>query len=456
MKGKIQTRMISIILSVTVFTMLSLSFVLASTSTITADAATSRATLGTSIVITSQITADSSGSSGSAYLTCSPSTYSVAEGSQSFSLSESQSTTKTFTFSASQSGTYSCQVTDGTVSSSPATTLTIEEPTVLTITGDSSSVSKTSGQTFTLSITLTNSQSSAITSSYALSLPSGYSASGDPTSSSGTGFAVGATTLSWIITAGSSSGTITFQLGSNTNAFSKAVTISSTSESPTITTTPQQGGASKPTVTVQRGKTSITIPSIAAGKMAIVNISKTEESGVRQITISVKNSVNSIYIDIAKLPGKPANIIQSVTGNVYHYMEINKTNLKDADIDKIKIRFAVNKSWMDKNNISADTLTLNRFTTKWDKLTTVKVNETADELEYEAESPGLSVFAISGESKAAAAPEVPAAPQQPAAEEKLASEKKPLDMTFVYVSIAIIVAVGILIYFAKYKKKKQR
>lgn len=78
-------------------------------------------------------------------------------------------------------------------------------------------------------------------------------------------------------------------------------------------------------------------------------------------------------------------------------MEINKTNIKNEDIDEVKIRFTVNKSWIDDNNINESLITLNRYNKSWQKLPTQEISEDNEFVYYESESPGLSVFAISGE-----------------------------------------------------------
>ncbi len=210
------------------------------------------------------------------------------------------------------------------------------------------------------------------------------------------------------------------------------------------------GGSSSPSSsTGPSGTTNIIIPSIAAGASKAISITKGEH-GVTEVTVTVKNSVAAVYIDVAKLPGKPATVVHEVIGKVYQYIEINKTNIKNEDINKTKIKFAVSRSWINANNISADTVALNRFTTKWDKLHTSKVNETADEIEYEAESPGLSYFAISGEVKA----EAPAPEEKP--KEELPPEEKPAAPVIspvIYAAVAIILIA--ILYFAKARKKKK-
>jgi len=158
------------------------------------------------------------------------------------------------------------------------------------------------------------------------------------------------------------------------------------------------GGFPPTIITTTKGEATITIPSIAADKMATVSIEKTEDIAIREIIISVVNSVNNIKLIIRKLPSRPAIITKEIIGNVYHYMNLTKERITDADISTVKIRFAVDKSWISDNNINISTISLNRwYNEQWSRLITSKISETVDEIIFEAESSGLSYFAINGE-----------------------------------------------------------
>ncbi len=79
----------------------------------------------------------------------------------------------------------------------------------------------------------------------------------------------------------------------------------------------------------------------------------------------------------------------NVTGKVYQYMEIIKSNINDTDVSSVKIRFIVNKTWMAENNVSKNNVSPNRWeATGWRKLNTTIVSEGSTEITYEAESPG--------------------------------------------------------------------
>ncbi|MCS7106164.1 MAG: PGF-pre-PGF domain-containing protein [Candidatus Aenigmarchaeota archaeon] len=161
-------------------------------------------------------------------------------------------------------------------------------------------------------------------------------------------------------------------------------------------------GAPLTTVTTTPGKAVIFIPLIAAMSKANVSIQKTEGIDFTQIVISVKNRVTSVFINITKLDAKPEEVPALV--NVYRYVRVDKKNIRDEDVEEVKIRFKVGKSWISLNNIIQDSIALYRYTNKWEKLNTVRIGEDTENIYFEATSPGLSYFAIAGEKAKQACP----------------------------------------------------
>jgi PGF-pre-PGF domain-containing protein len=155
------------------------------------------------------------------------------------------------------------------------------------------------------------------------------------------------------------------------------------------------GGGFTTVVTLAIGKISITIPSIATGKMANISIAKYQDIAFRLINISVVNSINNIKIIIIKLPSLPVTIPYDIEGKVYHYINIEKINITDSDINKVFIKFAVNKTWLTENGITFTNISLYRWANNiWNELPTTYLSEDTSEVLYQAESPGLSVFII--------------------------------------------------------------
>jgi PGF-pre-PGF domain-containing protein len=185
--------------------------------------------------------------------------------------------------------------------------------------------------------------------------------------------------------------------GNNWSSNSTATTLTSGAVSPA----PSGGGGYSPSttsatkVTLTRGNANITVPSIAASKMANVSITKTEDVDFRQVNISVANSVNNIKIVITKLAGSPASVTHIIEGKVYHYIQIDKTNFTDTDLSKVYIKFAVNKTWLTDSGVDKTNISLYRWLNdKWNELTTSYLSEDTSEVLYQAESPGFSYFLI--------------------------------------------------------------
>jgi len=146
---------------------------------------------------------------------------------------------------------------------------------------------------------------------------------------------------------------------------------------------------------------------ITPGAATIMKITN-PEIGLKQINITVENQANNIKITVTKLEGKPATIVHEIEGKAYKYIEINAENINETHIDKVKIQFEVNKSWINDNSIDPDTVALNRYRVNaWERLQTRKTSEDNYFVYYEAETPGFSTFAISGEIKAEATTTVP-------------------------------------------------
>ena len=84
-----------------------------------------------------------------------------------------------------------------------------------------------------------------------------------------------------------------------------------------------------------------------------------------------------------------------ITAPVYQYIEINHTNLDASVLTKVKIRFKVAKSWLTAKSVLSTDIILVRYVKDWQQLATTMVSEDSTYIYYEAESPGLSWFAIS-------------------------------------------------------------
>lgn len=167
----------------------------------------------------------------------------------------------------------------------------------------------------------------------------------------------------------------------------------------TTTTTPGGGGGGGSSGASQTGNQSVIFTTLQAGVASVAKYSD-KLLDIREINITVNNDANTVKITVSKLDGKPASITLTLSGTIYKYMEINTQNLENSNIVKAKIKFRVNKTWFSANNLDPATTKLNRYTgNAWQALKTTQIDSDSDYYNFEAETSGFSVFAVTASEK---------------------------------------------------------
>jgi PGF-pre-PGF domain-containing protein len=85
---------------------------------------------------------------------------------------------------------------------------------------------------------------------------------------------------------------------------------------------------------------------------------------------------------------------------VYKYIQFDHPGLDDSGLSDVKIKIFVAKSWLTSNNINKSDIVLLRYTNNWTALNTSISSEDTNYVYYLADSPGLSLFAISKKTSA--------------------------------------------------------
>jgi PGF-pre-PGF domain-containing protein len=135
-----------------------------------------------------------------------------------------------------------------------------------------------------------------------------------------------------------------------------------------------------------------TVPSLKAGTPMRIEFG---EGDVTEIEVNATEGTENVVITLQQAVAKPADIPVSVSDHIYRYLHL-ATNVR-SDINSMGFGFKVEKSWLHADNIDELTVTLNRFSGgEWEPLLTKKMGEDPTYVYYSAESPGLSVFAITG------------------------------------------------------------
>jgi PGF-pre-PGF domain-containing protein len=133
---------------------------------------------------------------------------------------------------------------------------------------------------------------------------------------------------------------------------------------------------------------------------AIINVDPTKASTLKvdQVTVEVNDAVTNVKVTVKEstLPTGANLAISTDEGATYKYLSITST-VPSENLDKVTIKFKVEKSWITNNNIDTSTIALERYAnSQWNKLTTTLVNQDSTYYYFEAVSPGLSIFAIIG------------------------------------------------------------
>jgi len=247
---------------------------------------------------------------------------------------------------------------------------------------------------------------------------------------------------------------------SETNSNTSTITVSAAPTTITTSTTPPSGSSGTPVKKVT--KKAKTWTKITPGVATIMKIDD-PEIGLKIINITVKNPAQTVTITVTKLDKQPATIVHTVSGKVYKYIEIEARNLEDENIDEAKIQFPVNKSWISKNNIDETTIALNRYhDKKWEKLPTQKVDEDDDYNYYEAETPGFTTFAVTGEEKVTTAitttipPATTTVPTTIPVIPEIAIEVVEIEPMFIFTIIIVIIIIAVIVSVIKLKKRRKR
>jgi len=165
------------------------------------------------------------------------------------------------------------------------------------------------------------------------------------------------------------------------------------------TTTTSSGGGGTVITTTNKVITIIQSASPSSPAIATIESSKAKDLKVDEVKVEVKDTVTNAQISVkeSSLPSGANIAISTDVGATYKYLDIS-TTIPSPSIDKVIISFKVEKSWLEKNGIDSSTISLQRYSnSQWNKLTTSKVSEDATYIYFDAESPGLSVFAVTGE-----------------------------------------------------------
>jgi PGF-pre-PGF domain-containing protein len=141
---------------------------------------------------------------------------------------------------------------------------------------------------------------------------------------------------------------------------------------------------------------------ITAGSTKSIDFFESYLYAITGFEVKAKERITNakIKVEIGSLPSGASR----PKGGIYKYLEITPSNIDDDEIDNVIIKFKVKKSWIQSKNYGSNAVKLHRYNDgKWTELDTERTGFGSDYYYYNAESPGFSIFAITGE-KASSTP----------------------------------------------------
>jgi PGF-pre-PGF domain-containing protein len=224
-------------------------------------------------------------------------------------------------------------------------------------------------------------------------------------------------------------------------------------QSLTPTTDSSGGGGSSAVSTTSQTKSTGTIN---AGETK--TISFTKDFSITDIEVTAKNTFSSTIIveDITNSPGISSSPIHPNEGAVYKYLSITAPSISQA-MEKAVIKFKVTKDWLSRNNFDENTVELKRQNNGgWENLPTIKTTSNTNHAHYEAETTSFSKFAVVGKKKAGEikeeAKEEPEEERQEIKEETIPETSFYKNLTWLWVTLIITLAMGMIIRFLKKKR----
>jgi len=195
----------------------------------------------------------------------------------------------------------------------------------------------------------------------------------------------------------------TFNTSGNANYSAASVTKALTVYPPrqTTTTTLLQTTTTTTTIIEQTTPSSENVLNLKANVPSILKVENSDLLKVTEVEIVANEDVENVEIKV-EIPATneiPKEFAQS--GKIFlTYLKIT-SNVSSEKLSNIKIRFKVEKLWINANNIEASKVALYKFENEdWVKLPTQKISEDDNNVYYEATLTSLSFFVIAGETKA--------------------------------------------------------
>ena len=166
----------------------------------------------------------------------------------------------------------------------------------------------------------------------------------------------------------------------------------------------------------------VVIPAVRAGEGYRVYFRTPEAPEISDIEIFTTKDLFNTKLRVLTYPEKPEHL-EAAPGETYRYFRIEYTGKKY--LEKLRITFRVNSTWLEDNRINASSVVLYHLGEEWQPLETRKVKEALGYVYYTAEVEELSWFAVAGSKVKEVRVALPLAPQDAQVTKQAEAEAPP-------------------------------
>ncbi len=196
----------------------------------------------------------------------------------------------------------------------------------------------------------------------------------------------------------------------------------------------------------------INIGNITSNENKTVQTEKHGSTCIYEVNFKLKEDKEDLKLSISNLEEKPKEIKEEAStddiskdpeyeGLVYNYLDIklkeNGAYLAESEFEKMSFKFKVSKKWIIDNVVNLDTVKMVRYHNgTWQTLETKLIEWQKEKYFYfEAESPGLSTFAVVGGKVV----------EKGENSSGLEEEKIPWSMIVIFIFISIVILIFVLV-----------
>ena len=119
---------------------------------------------------------------------------------------------------------------------------------------------------------------------------------------------------------------------------------------------------------------------------------------VREVRMILNKTARNALLTVSDLTRRSTT--EKPSGDVYNYFGTDLRRVNERNVERFRVTFAVNKSWLSATGFEKDEVVLlMKDGNEWKELSTEPGTENPTEIEFSADASGPSVFAVTGRKK---------------------------------------------------------